>query len=140
MKHVQHVRGRWIARMTIPDELRAILNMRELVAPLGTDKKQAERQALAVLNRFHAILDEARKAYVANRSTLSSAAKMHDRQELDADDIGRAAPANVRDFMTLSRSIYASRLRLAVAGRLDQEEVEALICYAAPRLWSGPIS
>ena len=62
MKHVQHVGGRWIARMTIPDELRAILNMRELVAPLGTDKKQAERQALAVLNRFHAILDEAREA------------------------------------------------------------------------------
>ena len=99
MKHVQHVRGRWIARMTVPDELRAILNMRELVAPLGTDKKQAERQALAVLNRFHAILDEAREAYAANRPTLSSAAKMHDRQELDADDIGRAAPADVRDVI-----------------------------------------
>lgn len=36
--------------MTVPEELRPILNTRELVAPLGTDKRQAERQALAVFD------------------------------------------------------------------------------------------
>lgn len=134
MKHVQHVRGRWIARVTIPEELRPILGMRELVAPLGTDKRLAERQALAVLNRFHAILDDARAAYEANRPTLSSAAKLHFRQELEADDIERLAPGDTRDFMRLSRSVYASRLRLAVAGKLEADEVESLIGYAADDL------
>lgn len=130
MKHVQHVRGHWIARITVPEELRPILGMRELVAPLGADK----RQALGVLNRFHAILDEAREAYEANRPTLSSAAKVHFRQELEADDLNRQAPREVRDFMQKSRSIYAARLRLAAAGKLDTEEVEALIGYAADDL------
>ena len=73
MKHVQHVRGRYVARMTVPVELRPIVGMRELVAPLGSDKKQAERQAHAVLNRFHAILDDAREAFDAGRPNWPAA-------------------------------------------------------------------
>lgn len=71
-----------MARMTVPEQLREMLGMRELVALLGGDKKQAERQAHAVLNRCHAILDEAREAVAANRPTLTSAAKAHYREEL----------------------------------------------------------
>ncbi|MRX51328.1 tyrosine-type recombinase/integrase [Paracoccus sp. S-4012] len=134
MKHVQHVRGRWVARMTVPEELRPILNMRELVAPLGTDKRQAERQALAVLNRFHAILDEAREAYEAGRPTLTSAAKLHYQAELVADDRERLAPGGANDFMKASRPVYANRLRLALSGTDGREELEALVGYAADDL------
>ncbi|MRX52295.1 hypothetical protein GI374_18320 [Paracoccus sp. S-4012] len=134
MKHVQHVRGRWVARMTVPEELRPILNMRELVAPLGTDKRQAQRQALAVLNRFHAILDEAREAYEAGRPTLTSAAKVHYQAELVADDRERLAPGGANDFMKASRPVYANRLRLALSGTAEREELEALVGYAADEL------
>ena len=136
MKHVQHVRGRYVARMTVPVELRPIVGMRELVAPLGSDKKQAERQANAVLNRFHAILDDAREAFDAGRPNLSTAAKAHYRAELEADDRERRSPALSPDFIRESRSIYASRLRLAATGQTDRDELEGLIGYAADALVS----
>ena len=125
MKHVQHVRGKWVARMTVPPELREMLGMREPVAPLGGDKKQAERQVHAVLNRFHAILDDAREAVAANRPTLTTAAKAHYREELTRHDLERAVrkPAH-QEFYTYSRSIYAHKLRLLIAGKVSTEEAE----------------
>lgn len=135
MKHVQHVRGKWVARMTVPEDLRDILGKRELVEHLGGDKKQAERRALAVLNGFHAILDDAREALAANRPTLSTAAKAHYREELTRNDMGRAMRhPSQQDFFTFSRSVYARKLRLLVAGKIDREEAEALIGYAADDL------
>lgn len=136
MKHVQHVRGKWVARMTVPEELRAILGKRELVEPLGGDKKQAERRALAVLNGFHAILDDAREALAANRPTLSTAAKAHYRHELEQDDLDRRKTrfSTDNDFHTYSRQVYAHRLRLLVAGKLERDEAEALIGFAADDL------
>ena len=90
MKHVQHVRGKWVARVTVPDDLRDIIGKRELVEDLPGDGKGRERQAHAVLNRFFATLDDARAVLAANRPTLSTAAKAHYRAELEADDKGRA--------------------------------------------------
>ena len=135
MKHVQHVRGKYVARMTVPEELRQIIGKRELVEPLGGDKKQAERKALAVLNGFHAILDDAREILAASRPTLSTAAKDHYRREMLADDLGR----NVRksadaDFYRQSRAVYAHRLRLMIAGQVSPDEAEALIGYGADHL------
>ena len=134
MKYVQQVRGRWVARMTVPDELRPILNLRELVEPLDGDKRQAERQALGVLNRFHATIDEAREAYMAGLPTLSSAAKHHYRAEMEADDRAREHGDPDPDFARLSRSRYAQRLRRAVADEVERDEIEALIGYAADTL------
>jgi hypothetical protein len=50
MKHVQHVRGKWIARVTVPEELREIIGKRELVEELPSEKSGRDRRALAVLN------------------------------------------------------------------------------------------
>lgn len=110
MKHVQHVCGKWVARMTVPTELRDMLGMRELVAPLGGDKKEAERKALVVLNRFHAILEEAQEAVAANRPSLSTAAKAHYRAELANDDKARAVrhPSD-QAFFAYSRFVYANK-------------------------------
>lgn len=121
--------------MTVPPELRDMLGMRELVAPLGGDKKQAERQAHAVLNRFHAILDDAREAVAANRPTLSTAAKAHYREELTRDDMERAVrkPTD-QEFHSYSRSIYARKLRLLVADKISRDEAESLIGFAADDL------
>ena len=135
MKYVQYVRVKWVARMTVPTELRDMLGMRELVAPLGGDKKEAERKALLVLNRFHAILDDAREALVANRPTLSTAAKAHHRAELSADNKGRARRrAGDQTFFTYSRSVYVNMLWLLVADALDRDEAESLIGFAADDL------
>ena len=124
MKHVQHVRGKWVARVTVPDELRDIIGKRELVEELPGDAKSRERQAHAVLNRFFATIDDAREVLSANRPTLSTAAKAHYRAELETDDKERAvALAGLPSgAMAPARSIYATRLRLAAAGHMDKEE------------------
>jgi Site-specific recombinase XerD len=120
--------------MTVPVELREIIGKRELVELLGGDKKAAEKKALGVLNGFHAILDEAREALAANRPTLSTAAKAHYRAELENDDLGRVGRSPATEFVTYSRSVYATKLRLLVAGKIDKDEAEALIGYAADDL------
>ena len=135
MKHVQHVRGKWVARVSVHDDLGHLIGKRELVEELPGDAKSRERQAHAVLNRFFATIDDAREVQAANRPTLSTAAKAHYRAELEADDKGRAVQTALpRGALASARSVYATRLRLAVAGHLDKTEVEALIGYAADDL------
>lgn len=132
MKHVQFIRGKWVARITVPPELRRIIGKNELRKELPADKKLAERRALAVLNNFHAQLEDAREALAKDRPTLSQAAKLHYRAELEADDLARATTLLTDDaFQRRARATYASRLRLLASERLPRDEAEALIGYAA---------
>lgn len=135
MKHIQHVRGKWIARVTVPEELREIIGKRELIEELPSEKSGRDRRALAVLNGFFARLDEAREILLSRRPTLSSAAKELYRVELEADDMSRAARRSTADdFARTARSVYANKLRLLAAGHVGREEAEALIGYAADDL------
>lgn len=136
MKHLQHVRGKWIVRVTVPEELREIIGKRELVEyDLPADKKARERRAVAVVNSFYATIEEAREVLLSRRPTLSTAAKEHYRAELEADDRGRVARSTATaDSERYSRTIYANKLRLLVAGAMEQAEAEALIGYAADDL------
>ena len=132
MKHVQHVRGKWVARVTVPDDLREIIGKRELVEELPTDKVGRDRKAHAVLNGFFAKLEEAREILSSRRPTLSTAAKAFYKSELEADDLGRVIQnqATIESGRAM-RSVYANRLRLLVAGRVGDDEAEALVGYAA---------
>lgn len=141
MKYVQQVRGKWVVRMVVPEELRGIIGQRELVEiGLPSDARSREKKAVAVINGFHAKLDEAREVWEslseASKPTLSSAAKEHFSAELLRDDLARATSPDptTKSFLTFSRSVYANRLRLLVAGKVDAEEAEALIGYAADAL------
>ena len=141
MKFVQQVRGKWVVRMVVPEELRGIIGQRELVEiGLPSDARAREKSAVKAINAFHAKLDEAREVWEslgeASKPTLSSAAKEHYRSELLQDDLARAVTvkAGVGNSLGFSRTIYANRLRLLVAGKIDEEEAEALIGYAADTL------
>lgn len=136
MKYLQHVRGKWIVRVTVPQELREIIGKRELVEnDLPADKKARERKAVAVINGFYATIEDAREVLLSRRPTLSTAAKEHYRAELEADDRGRVVRSTATaDVERYSRTIYANKLRLLVAGAMEQAEAEALIGYAADDL------
>jgi len=54
MKHLHHIKGKFVVRVVVPPELRAVLNKRELRDWIGTDKKAAKRNAPAVIARFYA--------------------------------------------------------------------------------------
>ncbi|MCO5159827.1 MAG: site-specific integrase [Mesorhizobium sp.] len=136
MKHVSFARGRYAVRITVPPELRQIVGKRELVEPLGADKKAAEKRAHGVIAGFLAHLDEARAKLDASRPNLSTIAKAHYRLELAADDQGRAA-AGTRSVATVNRHFGAERatlLRLVAAGQIVGEEAEALVGYAVDAL------
>jgi site-specific recombinase XerD len=123
-------------RVTVPEDLRPIIGKRELVEPLGGDKKTAERNAHGVIAGFLARIEEAKEALGARAPTLSSAAKAHYREELSVDDRDRVGPdrQSVADLNAVSKPIYASRLRLVASGEITGEEAEALIGYAADAL------
>ena len=129
-------RGYFEARRGIPEELRAIIGRNEFRENVGANKREAERRALALQNRWQAELDEAGEKLDASKPTLSTAAKHHYRQELAFDDHDRMGPGRkaVADLNALSRPVYASRLRLVASGAIIGEEAEALIGYAADAL------
>lgn len=136
MKHVQFNRGRYVVRVTVPEDLRSIIGKRELVEPLGGDKKSAERAAHGVIAGFLAQIEDAREALIASAPTLSGAAKAHYRDELQIDDRERTSPGHrtVADLSAITRPAYASRLRLVASGDITGEEAEALIGDAADAL------
>lgn len=129
-------RGYFEARRAIPTELRPIIGKSEYRENVGAIKREAERRALALHNRWQAELDEASEKLEASKPTLSMAAKTHYRAELEWDDRERAVSSRMvaSEWTTLSRSVYANKLRLLVAGQVENDEAEALIGYAADNL------
>jgi len=151
MKYVQQVRGKWVVRMVVPEELRTLVGQRELVEiGLPAETRAREKRATAVINSFHAKLDEAREVWAALgeacKPTLSSAAKEHYSAELVKNDLEHATirSQEVKETAGFFRSNYANRLRLLVSGQIGTEEAEALIGYAASacasdRPWGLPV-
>ncbi|MBU3033980.1 hypothetical protein [Tritonibacter mobilis] len=110
MKHVQHVRGKWIVRVTIPEELRPILRKRELVEKdLPSDPRARERKAVGIISGFYAQIDAAREVYEFKQKhpevELSAAAKSHYAVTLQAD-------ADKRSDMPTLDAIELERTRL----------------------------
>lgn len=88
-----------------------------------------------MLNGFHAVLDDAREILAAQRPTLSTAAKAHYRAELETDDKERAVRSRAdQAFIQESRAIYANKLRLVAADKVERQEAEALIGWSADDL------
>ena len=139
MKYVQHIRGRWVVRIVVPEELRHILGRNELVhIGLPESAKARDKEAIKIINRYLAQIDEAKEVWESQREasipTLSSAAKEHYRSELLLDDLERGVRAAPDEFIKRGRATYSNKLRLLAAGLLPDDEAEALIGYAANSL------
>ena len=96
MRHVQQVRGNWVVRIVIPEELRGVVGQRELVEiGLASEARACKKSLVKAINAFHAKLDEAREVWESlgetSKPTLSSAAKEHFRSKLLQDDLARAS-------------------------------------------------
>ena len=51
MKYVQHVSGKWIVRITVPEELRGLVGVRELVEK-DLPSNLRERVASGIVSNF----------------------------------------------------------------------------------------
>ena len=103
MKYVQKIRGRWIVRITVPEELRDIIGGRELVAKdLPSDAKLREKLAHGIINSFLAKIDEAQEIFDARKNmpspTLSAAAKGHYASVILLDQEKRATMPTAADI------------------------------------------
>ncbi|QCO56297.1 site-specific integrase [Pseudorhodobacter turbinis] len=105
MKYVQQVRGKWIVRVTVPPELRAIIGQRELVErDLPSDTRTREKMAHGILNRFFATIDKAREIFETRKNSppiaLSDAAKRHYSVTIAQDELKRASMPTPTDIQS----------------------------------------
>ena len=136
MKHLHHIKGRYVVRVVVPENLRPVIGCGpELREWLGGDKKIAERNAPAVIARFYSQIDEAKATLALNGPSIKKAAQGHYTDELLADDHARYRPGYdvVAQLRAFSEPIYASRLRLMLADQLSLDEMNALIGFAADK-------
>lgn len=113
MNYVRQVRGKWIVRMIVPEELRGIVGQRALVhVGLPPETRAREKAAIGIINSFLMQIEEAREVWEAmdeaSKPTLASAAKEHYRAELLAEDLARSAGASSdqEEYRRFSRSVY----------------------------------
>jgi hypothetical protein len=100
MQYVQNLRGKWLVRITVPEELRNIVGARELVEKdPPSDARKRERLALGIINGFLARIDAAREALEVRKNapdmTLAVAAKTLFRNTLGTDEKKSASTAEM---------------------------------------------
>lgn len=130
--------GRYYARKVVPSELRAIIGSREITKALGADRRHALQSLPAALASIHARLDHARQVLAtqlahtsdqANRRlqpmSPEELARVHYNERLALDDYLRNESPAWASIGIDDR--YVAQLRQAIAGRLTDIEVTALL-------------
>lgn len=132
MKYMQNIRGKWVVRIVVPEELRHIIGRNELChIGLPDNAKDREKQALKIINAYVAEIDEAREVWEALREasipTITSAAKDHYQSELYLDDLERAGRVETSSFMKNSQDDGQRIARITPEADLCSGEVVRLI-------------
>ena len=138
VKHMVIRDGRHYARVVVPPELQRIIGKTELREPLGADKRTAERNIHAVAARLLDQIEQARQRLVAEAPPVARVARDFYARELERDDDTRAlaGEAAIKDYNATFRNSHATTLRRLVAGRLEDEEAEAVLGWAADEIVS----
>lgn len=136
VRHLLHARGRYSARLAVPEALRGIVGKRELLQPLGADRVVALRMLPGAVAEMQATLDAARaraKAEGAARAparhgrplTAQQMARQHYLSQIEFDqeireNDERAASSFIDD-------IRVADLGRAIAGAATNADLEALV-------------
>ena len=99
------------------------------------DKDMPSRSPIHSMQKLDEAREDVEALGEASKPTLFSSAKERYRPELVRGDLARAtAPdATTLEFHSFSRSVYANRPFLLVAGKVNDEKAEALIGYVRCR-------
>ncbi|MEO9630979.1 MAG: DUF6538 domain-containing protein [Sulfitobacter sp.] len=133
VRHLINRSGRYHARLVVPKDLRDVVGKTELRSPLGADYRQALKLLPGAVARLqHQIAQAERKA--GQRHAQAGAARYplapdqialsHYNQRLAFDDLLRNDPRYADSGID---DLYVGRLRKAVAGRSNDDELHALI-------------
>lgn len=138
VKHIVHRDGRYYARVVVPPELRRIIGKTELREPLGADKRTADRNLHATVARLLDQIEQARRQLAAEAPPLAKIARDFYARELERDDDIRAmnGERTIKSYNATFRDSLATSLRRLAAGRLEKDEEEALLGWAADEIAS----
>jgi site-specific recombinase XerD len=145
--HLLPRKGRYWARLAVPEALRPIIMKRELTEPLGPDLMVAKRNLPGAIARMQQRLAEAREQVQTEKRpsapaprkgrilSLANLAKAHFESELAKHEAQRRADlSKFADTIQIQRDevqpFYANRLRQVVSGLASNEEADALIGWA----------
>lgn len=142
VRHLVERSGRYHARLVVPKDLRGAIGKTEIRSPLGGDYRQALRllpSAVAKLQSEIAVAERTLAKQVGKRFdedvaryplTPQQIAISHYTQRLAFDDELR----NDRRYASIGLDdLLVSRLRNAVAGRADNEELSSLVGFRVER-------
>lgn len=133
VRHLINRSGRYHARLVVPKDLRDVVGKTELRSPLGADYRQALKLLPGAVARLqHQIAQAERKAGQGHAQAGAARyplapdqlALSHYIQRLAFDDLLRNEPGYADSCID---DLYVSRLRKAVAGRSNDDELHALI-------------
>lgn len=133
VRHLINRSGRYHARLVVPKDLRDVVGKTELRSPLGADYRQALKLLPGAVARLqHQIAQAERKAGQGHAQAGAARyplapdqlALSHYNQRLAFDDLLRNEPGYADSCID---DLYVSRLRKAVAGRSNDDELHALI-------------
>lgn len=136
MDYLRFRRGKWEVRISIPKELRSHFGKTELCERIDVDRSIAKMRAPLVVDKFNRRIEAARSVVAGERPNFFELARLHYDYELEADLDERSVREPLIDaaFKTRFRKPYVALLRLVASGRIEGEEAEAAIGYAANRL------
>jgi hypothetical protein len=130
VRHLINRSGRYHARLVVPKDLRGIIGKSELRSPLGGDYRQALKMLPSSVAQLQIKIGEAERksGFFSDVPRYPMApdqmAHAHYTRRLAFDDELRNDP---RYAMIGIDDVLVLRLRNAIAGRADNDELEALV-------------
>lgn len=136
VRHLLHARGRYSARLAVPEALRGIVGKRELLQPLGADRVAALRKLPGAVAEMQAILDAARARAKEGDATRASTrrgrpltaqqmARQHYLTQVNLDQEIRES--NELASLGYIDDIRAANLERAISGAATNAELEDLV-------------
>lgn len=136
-KHLYHLKGRFVARLVVPERLREIVGASQFSKALGPDRVAAERALPGVVATFYAKIDEAerklapetpRDAEPPRRLSPVEMARILYDEQVARDRAER--DGGTRIPMTLFEAGYFDVLRRTVSAEATSEEMDGVLGWA----------
>lgn len=137
LRYFQIRNGSYYARMGVPEALRPFIGKRELLEPLGSERRTAERALASIVASFHMQISDASRQLSESQGapeplarfplTISQIARKHYEMRLNKDDELRDQAAHYASVSIDDG--YVAQLRMGIAGNLDNRQLAELVIH-----------
>lgn len=119
--HIVERKGRYFARLVVPNDVRHVIGKTELRAPLGSNRSEASKKSHAVLADFQKQIESARAGLA-----MRPAEQRPHPEELDIMTFEEIARLRYRESLEFDEELRNTDHRYAAFGGIDEQQVTAL--------------